>query len=200
VRQSHSDTDLADLYLPLAQRPGRFAFVYVRGARAASPASDLRSAVARLNPEVAVGAPRQLAAGLEQERARPRILALMLTTFAAAACGLALVGMHGVIAYAVRQRQREIAVRIAIGASAPAVTRMFLRQGFIVLGSGVALGIAGAWALGRVLESQLYGVRSTEPGVLAVAVFAFAIAGTTAIAWPALRAASVDPALLLKEE
>jgi predicted permease len=200
VRQSHFDTDLADLYLPLAQRPSRFAFVYVREAHAATPANDLRSAVARVNPEVAVGAPRQLVAGLEQERARPRFLALMLTTFAVAACVLALVGMHGVIAYAVRQRQREIAVRIAIGASARVVTRMFVRQGLNVLGAGVGFGIVGAWALGRVLESQLYGVRSTEPQVLAVAVFAFAVTGTAAIAWAAHRAAAIDPAVLLKEE
>jgi predicted permease len=200
VRQSHSDDDLADLYLPLLQRPSRFAFVYVRHPDATHPDNDLRSAVARLNPEVAVGAPRSLAAGLEQERARPRVLAWMLTTFAAAACALALVGMHGVIAYAVRQRQREIAVRIAIGASARTVTHMFLRQGLAVLGSGIAAGIAGAWALGRVLESQLFGVQSAEPRVLVPVVIAFAAAGIAAIAWPAMRAAATSPALLLKED
>lgn len=200
VRQSHTDTDLADIYFPLAQRPSRFAFLYVRNPRSPMSEAELKSTVARINPEVAVGAPRRLALGLEQERARPRFLAAMLTTFAAIACVLALVGMHGVIAYAVRQRQREIAVRIAIGARASTVTMMFLRQGVIVLAGGLAAGIGGALAMGRVLQSQLFGVRASEPRVLAIATGVFAICALAAILWPAWRAASTDPVLVLKEE
>jgi ABC-type antimicrobial peptide transport system permease subunit len=200
VRQSHSDEDLNDLYLPLAQRPGRFAFLYVRAPRSISWESDLRSSVARVNSEVAVGAPRRLGLGIDQERARPRFLAFMLTVFAAVACVLALVGMHGVIAYAVRQRQREIAVRIAVGASGGAVTRMFLRQGLIVLAGGLGIGVIAALALGRVLQSQLYGVQPTEPRVLALAVAVFGVSALAAMLWPAWRAASVDPVVVLKAE
>jgi ABC-type antimicrobial peptide transport system permease subunit len=137
---------------------------------------------------------------LEQERSRPRFLALLLAVFAAFATVLALVGMHGVIAYAVRQRQREIAVRIAIGADAGSVTRMFLRHGLVVLVAGIATGILGAIGLSQILQSQLHGVRPAEPRTLALAALTFAVCGLLAIWWPAWRAASTDPALVLKEE
>jgi putative ABC transport system permease protein len=200
VRQSHSDTDLYDAYLPLAQGASRFAFLYLRAPRSRTWEAELRSAVARVNAEVALGTPRALLLGIEQERARPQFLAYLLTTFAAFACLLALVGMYGVVAYAVRQRQREIAVRMAVGADARAVTMMFLRRGSLVLAGGLTVGMAGALALGRVLQSQLYGVQPAEPRVLVVAVLAFAAVAMVAMLWPAWRAAATDPSLVLKEE
>ena len=200
VRQSHTDNDLSDVYLPLAQRPGRFAFLYIRGTQSPTWEAELRSAVASVDPEVAVGAPRALQLGLEQERGRPRFLAVLLTVFAVFATVLALVGMHGVIAYAVRQRQREIAVRIAIGANARSVTRMFVKHGLVVLMAGIAAGILGALALSQVLRSQLHGVRPAEPRTVVLAALAFAVCGIVAIWWPAWRAASTDPVLVLKEE
>lgn len=200
VRQSHSDTDLYDVYLPLAQRAGRFAFLYLQGTQSPTWETELRSAIASVDSGVAVGAPQSLAFGLEQERARPRFLALLLTAFAVFATVLALVGMHGAIAYAVRQRQREIAVRIAIGADAGSVIRMFLRNGLVVLVAGIATGILGAIGLSQILQSQLHGVRPAEPRTLALAALTFAVCGLLAIWWPAWRAASTDPVLVLKEE
>ena len=187
-------------WLPLPQRPGRFAFVYLHGVQSPTWESDLRAAVASVDAEVAMGAPQALAFGLEQERSRPRFLAVLLTVFAAFATVLALVGMHGVIAYAVRQRQREIAVRIAIGADARSVTRMFIRQGVLVLMAGIATGTLGAIGLSQVLRSQLHGVRPAEPRTLLLAALVFAVGGMLAIWWPAWRAASTDPVLVLKEE
>jgi putative ABC transport system permease protein len=200
VRQSHTDVDLNDAYLSLAQRPSRFAFIYLRGPQSATWESDLRRTVTRVDAEVAVGAPRPLALGLEQERMRPQFLAYLLTVFAILASVLALVGMHGVIAYAVRQRQREIAVRIAVGATSAAVTSMFLRDGLWVLTGGVVVGLAGAVGLGRVLQSQLHGLQPVEPRILAAASIVFVLCGLAAIGWPARRAAAVDPSLTLKEE
>jgi putative ABC transport system permease protein len=200
VRQSHNDSDLFDMYVPLIQRPGRFAFLYLRAPASPTWDSDIQAAVARINPEVAVGAPRRLSLGLEQERVRPRVLAFLLSAFAIVACVLALIGMHGVIAYAVRQRQREVAVRIAVGASAGNVTRMFLRQGVAPLAAGLAAGVLAAIALGRVLQSQLYGVRSNEPRVLALGILVLGTCVFAAILWPAWRAASIDPVAILKEE
>jgi ABC-type antimicrobial peptide transport system permease subunit len=159
----------------------------------------VRDAVAAVDPEVALGAPRALDLGIEQERAKPRFLALLLTVFAGFACLLALVGVHGVIAYAVRQRRREVAIRMAIGANRRSVTTMFIKQGATVLAVGVAAGIAGAIGLGRVLESQLFGVSPGDPRMLAWAVARFTAAGLLAMWWPAARAASTDPAGVLKE-
>ena len=155
--------------------------------------------MASIDPEIALGQPRSLGLGIEQERAKPRFLAFLLAVFAGFACLLALVGVHGVIAYAVRQRRREIAIRLAIGATGRAITSLFVRQGAVVLAIGMIAGIAGAVALGRVLRSQLFGVEPGDPAVLAMAVAAFGASGIAAIWWPASRGAATDPAGILKE-
>lgn len=200
TRQSHTDVDFLDAYLPLSQHGSRFAFLLARPGATPWPEAEVRLALARVNPEVALGAHRPLQASLEQERARPQFMAYLLSTLAAFASVLALVGMHGVIAYAVRQRQREIGVRIAIGADARAVTTLFLRDGAVVLGGGLAAGVAGALALGRVLQSQLYGVQPAEPRVLAVAVMVFGVVALAAMLGPAWRASTTDPMLVLNAE
>lgn len=199
VRQTHLDSDLFDAYLPLSQRAGRFAFLYTRSPRSPTWESDLRLEVAAIDREVALGVPRSLEAGLDQERAKPRFLAFLLSGFAVFASVLSLVGMHGVIAYAVGQRQREIAIRMTMGANPRSVTGLFLRQGSALLVGGLVGGIAGAVALGRVLQSQLHGVQASDPGILAGSAVAFAVCGLLAIWWPAWRAAATDPALVLKE-
>jgi hypothetical protein len=221
VRQTHADTDRADVYVPLLQRADRFAFVHVRLAHASasfanrtrgvSDPSDssggssdaeqrLRAALAEIDPEVSMGAPRFLDAVVDQERSRPRFLASLLSAFATFAGLLALVGMYGAIAYAVRQREREIALRMAIGADRPAVTRLFVRQGALVLAAGLMLGIGAASASGRLLESQLYGVSPGDPWLLTLTTLGFAACGLLAIWIPARRAASMDPAAALKQE
>jgi putative ABC transport system permease protein len=191
--------NMSDAYLSLSQRAGRFAFLYLRQPARPTWEQELRQAVAEIDPGMAMGAPRPLGLGIEQERARPRFLAWLLATLAALASFLALVGVHGAIAYAVGQRRREIAVRMAVGASGAAVTRLFLRQGLVVLTLGLAAGLLGAGALGRVLESQLFGVAPADPRILAGATLAFLIAGVLAIWWPALGAARVDPAAILND-
>ncbi|MGE3490106.1 MAG: ABC transporter permease [Vicinamibacterales bacterium] len=200
VRQTHLDQELHDTYVPLAQNPIPFTFLYLRGPLHASWDREVRATLARVHPEISIGTVRPLEFGLEQERARPRFLAYLLSTFAIVASLLALIGMHGVIAYAVRQRQREIAVRIAVGADPRAVTLLFLRYGAWVLGAGVVLGLGGALGLGQVLQSQLHGVRPAEPAVLIIAVAAFTAVAFLAMLWPARRAAAVDPLAVLKDE
>jgi putative ABC transport system permease protein len=199
VRQSHGDTSSLDAYVPLAQRAGRFAFLYLQQPSSPQWERQLTQAVSEVDPEVALGPPRSLHLGIEQERARPRFLAWLLTTLGGLASLLAIVGVHGAIAYAVGQRRREIAVRIAMGASGRAVTMLFLRQGFVVLALGLAAGLAGAIGIGQVLESQLFGVAPADPRVLAGAALAFLVAGLVAIWRPAMRAAQVDPAAILKD-
>jgi ABC-type antimicrobial peptide transport system permease subunit len=100
----------------------------------------------------------------------------------------------------VRQREREIAVRLAVGADPARITRLFLQQGGWILLAGLGLGLIGALAAGRLIESQLFGVTARDPIALAAAATAFAIAGMFAIWWPARRAASTDPAIALRSE
>jgi predicted permease len=201
VRQTHDDTDLLDAYLPLLQTAGRFTFLYLPvSAMTPSWERDLRESVADLDAEVAVGAPRPLQSAIDQEHLKPRVLAWMLSAFAAFAALLALLGMYGVVSYAVRQREREIAVRIAIGADRRSVMGLFVRQGGLVLALGVVAGAAGALGMGRILDAELYGVGRGDPVVIGSAAVLLGAAGLAAIWWPARRAASTNPAAVLKAE
>jgi predicted permease len=200
VRHAHTDEELSDVYLALAQAPSAAVFTYLKTA-GPQPAIeyDVRAAIGTVDRELPLGTPRPLADILDQQRAAPRFLATLFVVFALFAAVLAFVGIYGVIAYGVRQREREIAVRMAIGADRTAIMQLFLKQGAWILSGGLVLGLAGALALGRVLQAQLFGVRPAEPAVLALATVAFALGGLLAVAWPARIAASSDPAAALKE-
>jgi predicted permease len=201
VRQGPADTDANDVYVPLLQAPTRFAFVLVRTAgEPGNWLAPLRSAMREIDPEMAMDRVRPMQVAVNETTARPRFLASLLGAFAIVAALLALVGVYGVIAYAVRQREREIAVRLAIGADPAQVTRLFVRQGGVILLSGLAVGLAGVVAAGRVIESQLFSVTPRDPIALGGAVGAFALAGLIAIWWPSRRAGATDPAAALRAE
>lgn len=199
VRHVHTDDDLADAYVAFQQSPFSSAFVYVRGP-GAQPAleRDLRHVLTQLDPDIALALPRPLGDILAQQRAGSRFLATLLTVFALLAAVLALVGIYGVIAYTVRQREQEIAIRLAIGADRGTIVRLFLRQGAGVLAIGLALGVGGALAIGRVLQTQLFGVGAADPVAIAAVSIAFGGCGLLAVGWPARAAASIDPAAALK--
>lgn len=200
VRHSHTDDDAADVYVPLLQSPSPAVFAYLRmaGNRPAAE-REFQQLLGSIDHDVGFAAARPLAEILDQQRAGARLLASILVVFAAFAAVLALVGVYGVIASTVKQREREIAIRIAIGADRQTITRLFVAQGAAVLAAGLTMGIAGAPALGRVLQSQLFDVRPSDPVVMAVATAAFAVCGLLAIASPARAAAAIDPVRLLKD-
>jgi hypothetical protein len=201
VRQGPADDDPADVYVPIRQAPGRFAFVLTR--TTVSPVSLLplfRSAFRDIDPEIAIQPPNALQAKVDELTARPRFLASLLAVFASVAVLLTLVGVYGVIAYAVRQGEREIAVRLPLGADPARLVRLFVRQGGFILIVGLALGVFGAIGAGRLIESQLFGVTSRDPVALAGAAGLFGLAGLFAIWWPSRRATATDPALALRAE
>jgi predicted permease len=201
VRQTPEDDDLADLYVPTLQSPGRFSWMYVKTAGAPLTwVPQLRSAFLEIDPEISVDTPTPLQTSIAQQSSRPKFLAWLLGGFSIVASLLALVGVYGVIAYAVRQREREIAVRIAVGADPRRITRLFVRQGSRVMLAGIAIGLVSAIGAGRALESQLFGVPPADPLTLLATTIGFGMAGYLAIWWPARRAATTDPAAALKEE
>jgi len=201
VRQGPADDDSADVYVPLGQLPGRFAFVMLRtSGRPADWVPPLRAAFRDIDPEIAVDRAVPLQTIVDRLTTQPRFLAALLGIFAAAAAMLALVGTYSVIAYAVRQREREIAVRLAVGADPAQVTRLFVRQGAGLLAVGLVLGLAGAVAGGRLIETHLFGVTPRDPLALAGAAIIFGVAGLAAIWWPSRRAARTDPAIALRAE
>ena len=185
--QVQADANQLDAYVPLLQDAGRFAFIYTRHFSDAPDA--LRLTVAELDREAAVGPPESLASALDEARNGPRQLAWLLSAFAAFAALLALLGVYSVIAYGVRQREREIGVRLMVGADPRAVTRLFVREGSPLVACGLAGGLLGAAALGQALRSQLFGVEPMDPGVLAATTALFAMCGWLALWWPARRAA-----------
>ena len=200
VRQTPTDEDQADLYYPFLQSPGRFATIYVRSVGSPVSASLLHRVIDEIDPQVSLNPAREVKMMAADQFIRPRFLTLLLSAFAAFAAALALIGIYGVIAYSVKQREHEIAVRIAVGANGRALTRLFMKEGAVLVAAGIAIGLAGANALGNVLRSELYGIRPDDAATMVAVSLGIAVAGALAMWWPAHRAASTDPVIALREE
>jgi predicted permease len=147
--------------------------------------ADRRASVERIAP---------LAVQVSASVARPRFAALMLGTFAAVAMVLASVGLYGVLSYSVSQRWREFGVRAALGASRRRLVMLVLREGLTLTAIGVVVGLAGAAALTRLMQSALFGVTPLDPASFALAASLLLAVAIAACLIPGVRAASVDPA------
>jgi ABC-type antimicrobial peptide transport system permease subunit len=132
--------------------------------------------------------------------ASPRLTTTLLGIFAVLALVITATGLAGVVAFTVSQRTREIGIRMALGAERGAVMRMILQQGLGMVVVGLAIGVAGALALTRVMDGLLYGVGPSDPltfVVVAVVLLAVAVAACT---FPARRATAIDPLAALRSE
>jgi predicted permease len=129
-----------------------------------------------------------------------RIVALLATIFGSLALLLAMVGLYGTTAYTVARRQGEIGIRMALGAQHRSVIWLMLRDVVVLLAVGIALGVAGSLAAGRLIESLLYGVQPNDPLHLGAALAILAAATAMAAYLPARRAARLDPMAALREE
>ena len=132
--------------------------------------------------------------------ARPRFYAVLLGVFAGVAGLLAAIGIYGVLAYAVVERTREIGIRMALGAQRSSVLALVLRQGAILTTVGIALGLAGAAAATRVLQSMLFGVAPLDATTFVAVSLMFGAVATLASYVPARRATRVDPMVALRNE
>ncbi|AKJ07005.1 putative permease [Archangium gephyra] len=163
-------------------------------------AAAVRQAIWSVNPNQTITRITTLEEVVGGSVARPRLIAALLGLFAVLALVLGAVGIYGVLAYTVGQRQREIGVRLALGARPAEVLGMVLRNGMRLAGLGVALGVAGALVLSRVMSSILFGVAPHDPltfGAVAVVLLGVAL---VACLVPARRAMRVDPAVSLRAE
>ena len=160
----------------------------------------LRQDILDLNPTLPLDQVTTMGARLSSSVAQPRFYALVLGVFAVGALALALVGIYGVLAYTVSRRTREIGLRMALGADRAGIRNMVVRQGALLVGVGVALGLAGALMTTRALESLLFGVTTLDlPTLIAVPVLLVTVA-LAACYLPARRATRVDPMDALRYE
>jgi putative ABC transport system permease protein len=161
--------------------------------------ATLRGLVRRRSPEVSVSF-TTLEASLAENVAAPRFRTLLLAVFAALALALAVAGVYGVTAYVAGQRAGEIGLRMTLGATPGQVAGLLLRQASAFAGTGLLLGLAGALAASRLLESMLFAVKPTDgPTFAAVAVVLGAVT-LLASYLPARRAAKADPLVSLRQE
>ena len=200
VRQEYGDANVSDIYAPLTPgAAGRFGSFYARTNRPLAVLhAEARAVAAALDPHAVVDPPRTVGS-LNRQLAGTSFLTTVLTGFAAIAGGLAMLGIYGVTAYGVQQRQREIAIRMALGAPGGRVVRLFLKEGASVLTLGLILGLAGAVAAARVLAHQLYAVGPSDPATLVATCVLMSTVAIVATWWPARRASNADPVAALKE-
>jgi len=192
----------AEIYIPLAQATTPLLHLIVRADRPDDPrlASQVRAALAQVDPSQVVDRVMPMREMLDSSVSTWRFGAWLLGLFAAMAVLLAVVGLAASMAWWVTQRTREIGVRMALGADANGVAALVMRQGLAVAGLGIVLGLAGAAASTRFIESWLYGVTPLDLRTFAVsAVAMLAIAGAASYL-PARRASRVDPIVALRAE
>lgn len=188
------------LYTPFARMPSRGVDFVVRATGdAAALAASVRRAVGEVDPGAPIAEYAPLGDLVSASVARPRLYTSLLAAFAATALLLAAVGLFGVLSYSVLQRSREIGVRLALGARASQVTGMVVGSALRLVGLGLAFGVLGALAAGRLLRSQLFGVQPADPATLAAVAAVLLAAALAASYVPARRASSLDPGEVLRE-
>jgi ABC-type antimicrobial peptide transport system permease subunit len=160
----------------------------------------LRKTFAEVDPNLTVVRVRTMKEQISLVFDQQRAVASLAGLFGAVALILAGVGLYGVTAYTVAQRTGEIGIRMALGADARGVMRLILRGAFRTVAIGLALGIPLAIGAGRLISSQLYGIKAWDPAALTVAVAALSACAFIAALAPALRAANIDPMRALRTE
>ncbi|HJU76142.1 MAG TPA: ABC transporter permease [Gemmatimonadaceae bacterium] len=190
------------VYVPLSQHPAPAQTLVIRvsGNDPLAAVPLVRQTVHDVSPSATVKEVRTFESVVADSLARQRFNMTLVATFAILALVLAFVGLYGVLALIVGQRRREIGVRLALGATPGSVVRAFLGEGVRVVAIGVVIGLAGAFALTRVLSSMLYGISTTDVSTFAGAALFVGLVAIFATWVPARRASRVDPRTPLAAE
>jgi putative ABC transport system permease protein len=195
-------TPVAEGYFPLAQAPGRSMAVVVRSELrdpgALLPA--IRQRVGAVDSNLPIVKPQTMAAVVDAAAGGTRLSSTLTAMFALLAGLLTSLGIYSLIAYSVAERTRELGIRIALGADRRDVVRLIVGEGLGMAGIGLAIGLAGAWALTGTLKTMLYEVRPLDPGVIATTMAAVVAVTVLASYVPARRALRIDPMTALRAE
>ena len=190
---------IAAKFTPSVPRSMEFA---IRSSRTSTESfiHEIRQAVSAVNADLPIAQVRPLSEVYDQSMARTSLTLVMLGIAGAMALLLGIVGIYGVLAYAVAQRQREVGIRLALGAEPGVVKRMFVSQGMKIAGIGIAVGAAVAAGLTRSMSSLLFGVTPVDAATFAAAAGVLVVAALAASYIPARRAAAVDPVETLRAQ
>ncbi len=193
-----AETEVGAYYFPYSQGPRPFAHLVMKAeGDPSSLVAPAREVITRLDPELAFFNVRTLEERIDISLMERRTPMLLLSVFALVALFLAGVGIYGALAYTVTQRTREMGIRMAIGSSAGGVFRLVVGQGIGVVVVGLLVGGVGAFLLGRLIESLLYGVQSADPAVMGIVALLLGLTGLSACVLPARRATRIPPAVAL---
>lgn len=185
-------------YRPYAQEPDNGFGLVVRTSRGDGIVPELRGAVAALDPALPLYAIHPMDEYVSDALLSRRVPMFLALVFGAVALFLSAIGIYGVLAYGVAQRQREIGIRLALGSTAGEVFSLVLRDGAKIVVIGLVLGFGGLIALRQVLAGVVYGVTPMDPGVIAAVAGVLALVAFIAMLIPARRAAAVNPATALQ--
>jgi predicted permease len=189
------------MYFPHAQFPARAMNVVVRSRiEAEALTGAVRQALRAVDPQLPMFRVRSMTARVDESLAQRRFLMVLLAIFASLALGLATIGTYGVLAYLVSQGRRELAIRMALGATTADVVQLVAGHGLAIAGAGVAAGLAGALAAARFLDAVLFDVRATDPLTFTAVALTLGVIALLASIVPAVRAARIDPARTLASE
>ena len=189
------------LYISSAQFPqGTVSLVIRTDATGHAILPAIRAAVREIEPTLPIPDLRPLGDWIAESAAAPRLTTTLAGAFAGAALFLTVVGIYGVMSYAVSQRTQEIGVRVALGARRISVIRLVLRSGMTWASGGIVLGLIGAWSISRVVSSLLFDVSATDPVTFALTALALTVVAVLACTMPALRATRIDPVIALRAD
>ena len=188
-------------YYPSQQVIARNMFMVVRtSADAGSRLAEVTSVIQSIDPDLPLFDVKTMEGRLYDSIAQRRFAMLMLGVLAVIATLLAAVGIYGVTSYSVNQRTHEIGIRMALGARPASIFRLVVGQAMLLIGIGTALGLAGAYALTRVMVSLLFGVTATDKWTFLATPIVLVASALIASYLPARRAARVDPMIALRYE
>jgi ABC-type antimicrobial peptide transport system permease subunit len=162
--------------------------------------ATVRQAAGQVDPSVPIYDMRTLNDQVDNSLVTERLMALLSAVFGGLATVLAAMGLYGVMAYVVARRTREIGIRMALGANRGSVVWLVMREVLVLATVGVAIGLTSAWGLTRLVESQLFEVKPSDPVTLALATLGIAAVAMLAGYVPARRATGIDPTTALRFE
>jgi predicted permease len=198
-----SSAPLPLVYVPFAQGSEGTTEMYLAIRTSGDPldvAAAVRDEVAQVDRDQPIGTIRTMEDRVSASVAQRRLQMNVLGAFAVVAGLLAAIGIYGVMSYAVTQRSREIGIRLALGAARRQVVGLMLRQGMVMIGTGVVLGLLASLSLTRVIRALLFGVSATDPSVFVTIVVLLSLSAWLAAYLPARRAAQLEPTVTLRNE